>query len=902
MSANPPRLARLLVRLVVPKRDRRFLVGDLDEEFAGLAAAGREPRALRRWYWRQVVGSVWPSLRRRRSARPARRRWLRPAVDRALQDLRFSLRMIRRNPVFSLVVIATFGLGIGLASTVFNITNAFVHQPLPFERSDRLLVVRRANPVKHVTDMGVTVHDLVDWRERQSAFERLTAYAPVLVDLSAAEGRPEREEGALFSAGVFETLGVQPILGRTFRPEEERPGAPPVIVLGYDIWQRRFQGAPDILGRTVVANGIPRTVVGVMPRGFVFPTVGRVWLPLEIDPAAHPRGEGPTFSVLGRLVDGTSAGEAAAQLSAIAARLGEEYPDSNAGIGATVKTLKQTLVPAAYYGLFYTMVAAALGVLLIGCANVANLLLARASARTHEFAIRAALGAGRRRLIGQLLTETFVLAVAGGGIGLLLGRFGLDWFAGEVRRVTSAVGTGMDELPFWINFEPDAHVVLFVVGATVLAAAAAGVLPAFRAVSPAAGETLTAGFRGSSSLRIGRLTGSLVIAQVAVSCVLLVLAGLMVMSLARLTTVDFAYTTDDVLTARVALPEARYPDAARRLRFHEQLLARLEAIPGVASTTLSDGLPPVRVGAWKVEVEGRTYAADQDYPRVRRALVTPGYFRTFETPVLQGRDFRDADGREAPPVAMVNASFVRKYFPDGGAVGRRFRPRPDAGDAPWLTVVGVVPDMKALPLGADGVSSEAQNPACYYVPMAQSQGAPTLAMALRTYGPPLNWAPDVRNAVAKIDPELPLFRVLSLDGVILRATWFYPVFGTLFMTFGFGALFLSALGLYGVMAFAVTQRTREMGIRMALGARSDQMVRLVMRRSLVQMGAGLGIGLPLAVASAGSIGWLLFDVQPHDPAIFGLVLLTLIGVGLLAAFLPARRAAAVDPVVALSVE
>jgi putative ABC transport system permease protein len=905
VNARPPRLARLLLGLVSPKRDRRFLIEDLDEEFDGLTTAGWEPRALRRWYWMQVIASVWPGLRRYREVTSVRPRRLVTGVEHALQDFRFSLRMLRRNPILSFVIITTLGLGIGLASTVFNITNAFVYQPLPFERSDRILVVRRTSTAGNPADGAVPVSDLVDWREHQSAFERLAAYATLSVDLSAPsgeEGRSERWAGARFSAGVFETLRVQPILGRTFRPEEEQPGADPVIVLGYDVWQRRYDGAPDILGRTVLANGVPSTVIGVMPHGFLFPNFERVWLPLEVNPTALARDDSPTCTVLGRLADGVSAGEAEAQLSVMAARLAEEHPDSHAGMGVTVMTLKQALVPAPYYGLFYSMLVVALGVLAIGCANVANLLLARASARTHEMAMRHALGAGRRRLIGQLLTEVLVLAIAGGGVGLVLGYLGLEWFKGQMYGVMAAVGSGADEVPFWISFEPNALVVLFVVGATVVAAAFAGVLPAFRASAPVAREALVSGGRGSSSLRIGRLTGGLVIAQVAVSCVLLVLAGLMVMSVARLSTAQFNYTTADVLTARVGLPDDRYPDAGSRLRFAEQLLARLETMPGIVSATVSENLPPIHVGAWTIEVEGQTYATDAEYPRVRRGLVTPDYFRTFETPLLQGRAFSGSDRREAPPVAIVNASFVRKYFPNGSAIGRRFRLRHNDADARWLTVVGVVPDMRALPLDGDGVSRAEQNPACFYVPMAQTEGPSRLAMALRTDGPPLNRVPDLRAAVASLDPALPLFRVLSLDGVILRATWFYPVFTTLFTTFGLGALLLSVLGLYGVMSFAVTQRTREMGIRMALGARGDQVVALVMRRGIRQMGAGLAIGLTLAWLASGSLGWLLFDVEPRDPVVFGIVVLTLLCAGLLASFVPARRAAHVDPVVTLAAE
>jgi len=830
-------------------------------------------------------------------------------LESLLQDLRFGVRMLRKHPLLSLIVIVTFSLGIGLTSTAFNITNGFIHKELPFEESDRILVLRQTAPAQNIQEMGVSSHDLIDLRRRQSVFEQLAAYTTTRVSLSAAEGapdgqparQPQRHSGALFSPGVFEALEVQPVLGRTFRTEEERPGADPVIIIGYDIWLGRFQGARDVLGQTVVADGVPRTVVGVMPEGFLFPNTERVWLPLEIDPSAHERGEGPRFSVIGRLRDGVSASQAEAQMTIIAAGLEQAYPASNEGVRPTMKTLKRALVPEGYYALFYTMVGAAFGVLLIGCVNVANLLLARATARTQEIAVRSALGAARRRLVMLLLSELSILAIIGGSIGFVLGHFGLQWFLAQMDYVLANAGGG-EEMPFWIHFEHDPRVVLFVIGATALAGVLAGLYPALRVSATNVAEAMKGAGRGATGLRTGRLTGGLIVAEVAMSCVLLVLAGLFIQSITQLNTVELNYSTGNVYTARVRLVEADYTSAASRLEFYERLLSGLQAIPGVEAATLSDSLPPFRVGAWAIEVEGGTYLSDDDYPLVRRGEVTPDYFRTFGTPILHGRALRAADQSDVVPVAVVNEALARTYFSEGDALGRRFRLWQTATPGPWLTVVGIVADMKAFPMGGDGVPQAAQNPACFYIPMSQSEPGDYMTIALRTQGPPTARAGDVRDVVASIDPRLPLFMELSLEGVIMRMIWFYPVFSSLFTAFGMGALFLAAVGLYGVMSFAVEQRTREMGIRMALGAQRGELVALVIRKGIVRMGIGLGIGLVLSLLASAPLSILLFEVQGRDPVVFGLVVLTLAGAGLFASLVPARRVTRVDPSAALASE
>ncbi len=814
------------------------------------------------------------------------------------QDVRFGLRMLRRYPVLSLTVVVTLGLGIGLTSTVFNITNGFVHKPLPFAESGRLMVVDLENRQTGTRNLGVTLADLADWREQQSSFERLDAFGAQPIDLSWERGRSEHLPGGLFTSGVFDALRVQPVLGRTFRPEEERPGAAPVIILGYDLWQTRFLGARDVLGRTIVANGVLRTVVGVMPRGFRFPNIEQAWLPIEVNPLEFKRGEGPRYPVLARLRDGVSARRARIEVAALDDRLDREYPRANHGADTVVRTLKQALVPAGLFGLFYMLLAVALGVLLVGCANVANLLLARASARVHEVALRSALGAGRGRLIRQLVTEVLVLAALGGAIGIVLGHLGLRWFTAQLFGVLAAVGEG--ELPFWIHFEHDYRVVLFVAGSALFSGISAAIVPAVRASGAGAAEAMKARSGSAMGLRMGRFSSGLVITEVAAACALLVFAGLMLKSVVRVTSVEPGYSTGNVFTSRLSLPERRYPDAESRRRVYGEVLRKLEAIPTVESAGLADSLPPYLSGRWTAEVEGHWYPADDDLPIVRRGLVTQDFFRTLEAPVLRGRAFNSSDTSDALPVAIVNASFVREHVPEGNPLGRRVRLRQEG--APWMTIVGVVRDLKAFPLGLDGVPDDQQRPACIYVPLMQADVGDNVAMAVRTLGPPMAITADVRRAAAAVDPDAALYRVLSMDGVILRMTWGYPVFATLFMTFGAGALLLAAVGHYGVMSFAVSRRTQELGVRMALGAEAGRLVWFVMRKGLIQMGIGLGIGLAVAALGLGPLQLLLYDVDALDPGVIGIVVLTLAGTGLAASFLPARRVTRIDPVAALTTE
>jgi len=499
-----------------------------------------------------------------------------------------------------------------------------------------------------------------------------------------------------------------------------------------------------------------------------------------------------------------------------------------------------------------------------------------------------ALGAGRYRVVRQHLTEVLVLAIAGGAIGVALSVLGVRWFVQALS---------VNPPPFWIRFDLDYRVMFFVMSLIVIASVVAGTLPALHAARVSAGSALKDDNRSATSGRLGRFSNGLVVVELAVSCGLLIAAGLMIKSVVQLKTVDMPFTVENILTARVDLPRTAYPDIASSIRFFEQLLPRLQAVPGVEAATLSDGLPAAGNGTIPVQIEGQAYAQQSDYPLAREGIVTAGYFDTFETKILSGREFTTADTATSRPVAIINQSFARAHFSKIDPIGHQMRRiRPNANE-PWLTIVGVVPD-----LIMEGIGSSNASPVGYYIPIPQSDVANGVRIALRARGDAATLTPLVRSTVASLDPDLAIYEVSTLQRVIERQTWFYTVFGTFFMIFGFCALFLAAAGLYGVMSFAVTQRTREMGVRSALGAQGTQLIVLVMRKSVEQLGIGLVLGLGLALLASDKLQPVLYHVNPRDAIVFSGVIATLATAALLASFLPARRVTRIDPVVALATD
>jgi predicted permease len=797
------------------------------------------------------------------------------------QDLRFSVRSLAKQPALAVLSVLALTLGIGLTTTMYSIVKGGLSD-LPFPEAERLMHLERNNLAQGIDSMEVTFHEFLDWRDGQRSFEGLAGYYQGTANVSGDGERPERYAGAFLSANAFDVLRVQPLVGRTFRPGEDQPGALPVAVLGHDLWQKRFGGDPAVVGRTLSVNSVERTIIGVMPPRFKFPIREEIWLTLPHDATQLKRGEGQTLEVFGRLREDATLDQARSELAGIAKQLELAYPDTNQGVGSVVKPFTHEYIDEEPRSLLFTMLGAVFGVLLIACANVANLLLARASLRGKEVAVRSALGAGRLRVVVQLLSETFLLAVAGAVGGLGLAAVGIRLFNDAIVN---------SQPPFWIDIRIDLAVLAFVAGLTLATSLLAGLAPALQASGEKAGEVLKDESRGASSFRLGRLSRALVVAEVALSCGLLVGAGLMIKSVVLLKIADFGIQGKDVFTARVGLFEQDYPDVPSRARFFEDLLARVEALPGVRVAALGDSLPVDGSGRYRVALEGREYASEQDMPLARQAIVTPAYFDAFGVAVRAGRGLGPDDRRGNLPVALVNEPFAARHFPGESPLGKRLRLGGAQSQQAWVTIVGVVPD---LYMG----EAENRNPEGLYLPLAQHD-ARFMSVIARTGGDPLAIAGAVRGAVEAIDGRLPIYFVRSMPQVIQQETWFYGVFGSLFMVFGFAALVLAAVGLYGVMAFSVSRRTQEVGIRMALGAQAAQVLRLVMRQGAWQLAAGLGFGLALAAGLARLVRFILFRVEPWDPTIFLAIVAVLTATCAVACFIPARRAARVDPVVAL---
>ena len=801
-----------------------------------------------------------------------------------LSTTRLSVRSLTRSPGLSAIAVVAFALGIGLTTATFSILDGVVLKGLPIDKANELVHMEVSNLPAGINSVAVSIHDFVDWRAAQRSFTDLAAFYQGTVNLAGPDARAERYSGAVATASVFELARARALMGRTLTADDERPGAPNVVVIGHPVWETRFARDPRILGRTIRVNGEPSTIVGVMPAGFEFPVRQNVWVPLRMNPLEIPRGEGERLEVFGRLRPGRSLDQAYAEMATIAKALEARYPRTNAGVLPILKPYTQEFVTRQELMLFYTMFVAVLGVLLIACANVANLLLARAVVRSREVAIRSALGASRRRILAQFLIEAIVLSVAGGALGIGIGYAGISFFNDAMKSAT--------QIPFWIWVDMNPAVVVFALGITTLASLLAGVLPAIQASGVSIGDVLKDEGRGSSSFRLARFSRGLVVAEVALSCALLVAAGMAVKSIVVLGRTDFGVTTSSMFTARIDLATAIYRDASKRVQFYDELTRRLAGEPNVRGVALATSLPMSPSGGTAYSVDGERYATENDRPYARRVAVTPEFFQAFGIKVRQGRAFMSADREGSVPVAIVNASFVRRHFANGDPIGRRFRVGEDSA-RPWLTIVGVVPDAYI-----HGIHDE-QNGAGFYLPAAQT--APSaMSIAIPTGdGDPLALTSRVREIVTSIDADIPMYDVRTMEQVVALSTWFYGTFGTLFSAFGIAALFLAAIGLYGVMAFSVGRRTQEMGVRLALGARPADVLRLVLGQGLIQLGVGLAIGLGLALLLARGLQVVLFGVGPADPSVLGAVVVVLAATGTVACLIPARRATKVDPMTAM---
>ncbi len=809
-------------------------------------------------------------------------------MNNLLKDLKLGLRAILKRPGSSAISILAFGLGIGLCTTMFSIIYGVYFRGIGVPDGDRLAVIYRTNPSQNINRMGVDQHDFYDWQEQQTTFVGLAGYSTGTINVSGTEG-PERFDGAFVTANLFDVLQAQPVIGTTFRAGDDNAGAPLTSIIGFDVWQSRYQGDSNIVGQIIKLNGEQATILGVMPDGFLFPEEESIWTPRRDVRGENPtRGTGPQFTVVGRLRDGVSLDQAGQDLGLIAQRLAQEYPETNEGVGAAFTNFTDDAIGDEPKALLMAMQIATIFVLLIACANVTNLLLARSALRTKEAAVRSAIGASRFRVAFPFFAEAIAMAAAGAVLGIGIAFVSVELF----DRATTGVGR-----PYFIQFAVDLPVLAFVVGAAALTAIASGTAPALQVARADVNAILKDETRGSSSGRVGKLSKALVILQVSMSCALLVGAGLMVKSVVKLQNYQYAFETENIFSARVGLFAADYPTVEDRRRFFQELKLRLEAIPGVAQAALTDALPTTGSSTNRFAIDGEAYETDQDYPTARVAVVTANFFDTFGNETQRGRDFNQQDTESAPQVALVNQRFVQKFFSGSDPIGRRIRQGTSKSQADWRTIVGIVPNMRI-----EGFDSPPGDSAGFYMPVTQSDRS-FMSLALRvTRGNPLQLAPEVRAAVRSLGADTPIYWVRDMEEVIHQSTWFYNVFGTLFIIFGIAALFLASVGLYGVLAFSVSRRIQEMGIRMALGAAPKDVMRLILREGAFQIGIGLTVGLGLAYAASNVLQIVVFDVEPRDPVVFGTIMLVMALVGFLASFIPARRATRVDPMQALRYE
>ncbi|HZS05564.1 MAG TPA: ABC transporter permease [Blastocatellia bacterium] len=804
-----------------------------------------------------------------------------------LQDLRYGFRTLLGKPGFAAVAVLALALGIGANTAVFSIINAILLKPIALPDLDRIVVLWEKLPSQGVERNEASVANYLDWRAQQSSFEQLAIYTWWGANLTGVEP-PERVRGFRVSANLFEAIGVKPALGRGFLPDEDQPGKDSVAILSYGLWQRRFGGDPNLIGRSVTLNSVARTVVGVLPKDLNFPRGGEVLVPLAITPELARSRNSHGYLTVARLKPGVTVAQAQSDLDAIARRLEQQYPDTNTGRGVLVTPILTDTVRS-YKKATLVMMGAVGFVLLIACANVANLMLARAAGRTREIAVRLALGASRWRIIRQLLTESVILAFAGGALGILLALWGVEGLKAAMPDDAQLMMPGFNQL----GINP--RVLVFTVVVSLLTGVLFGLAPAWQASRPDLNETLKEG-GGRSSAGAGRhrLRSLLVVSEVALSLVLLVGAGLLVKSFMLILKANPGFNPDNVLTMGLTLPAAKYKEDAQRRDFYQELVRRVGALPEVEAAGAVSHLP---LGGSNSSssfiIEGVPEPPPGQEFGGRYRVCTPDYFRTMGIAVIKGRSFTGADRADSPPVIIVNETLAKKFWPNGDAVGKRMRFTGPPDRNPWMEVVGVVADVRHemdLAVTTD-----------YYLPHAQDVWA-TMFLVVRTGTEPMALASAIRHEVQAIDRDQPVWEVNTMAQVRDRSIMHYRFSGVILGIFGVFALVLAATGIYGVMSYSVSQRTHEIGVRRALGAQSHDVMKLVVGHGLRLTLVGVATGLAGASLLTRAMATMLFGVSPTDWLTFTSIALLLTIVAMLACFIPARRAMKVDPMVALRYE
>jgi predicted permease len=809
------------------------------------------------------------------------------SMDGWSRDARHALRGLLRRPGFAGVTILTLGLGIGANTAIFSVVNGVLLRPLPYADPDRLVMVNSAFPTLGFDEFWVSPPEYMELQERARSFEVLGAYRQGQLSIGGGD-RPERVNAAVASATLFEALGVPPLLGRTYTREEDLPGAEPVIVLSHELWQRSFAADPGLVGRSIDANGVPRTVIGVMPPGFDVDESGiEAWQPLALDPANRENRGSHFLYVIGRLAPGVAHGSAVTELGQLVdgwqvQNPGMHTPDPEVHPMA-LTALREEVVGDVRQALLLLLGAVGF-VLLIACANVANLLLARGEDRQKEVAVRVAMGAGRGRLLRQFLMEGVVLSALAGAFGVALA-----WASLEALR---ALGPG--DIPRLREISLDGTVLMFTTGLALLTGVVFGLAPARHATRFGSGGALGEGSgRTTAGLRRTRLRSLLVVSEMALAMMLAVGAGLLMRSFQALTAVDPGFDARGVLTFQLFLPASAYPESFDVTAFPERLEQELAALPGVEGVALMTGLPPVRdLNANDTEFEGVERTEDGPAHNVDfYQVVSAGYLEAMRIPVLRGRGFLPSDGPDATPAVLVNETLARVFYPGQDPLGRRIRSC--CGDIPWAEIVGVVADVKQA-----GIDQPAGTELYYHIPQAPALYTTprTINVVVRTPGEPEAVAPSVREVVSRLDATLPLAGLRSMETVMAGARARPRFLTTVLGGFAALALLLAAVGTYGVMSYSVAQREKEVGIRMALGAEGSTVLALVLRQGLAVTGLGIGLGLAGAWALSGVLQSMLFEVPPRDLATFVLVPGLLAAAALLALWIPARRATRVNPV------
>jgi predicted permease len=792
------------------------------------------------------------------------------------RDVTHGWRALAARPGTSILATLALALGIGLTTTMFSIVQGAILRGLPFEQSDRIMYLGRATTGRPDSLDSAPMDDFIDWRRQQTSFDDLAAYSTMSVVVSGGLA-PERYRAARFSDNVLSALRVTPVAGRGLSADDCRPGAPAVALIAYRVWADQFHSDPATVGQLVRINGTPTTIVGVLPPKFGFPQAQDLWLPLEVKPQPK-RGQGTFVDVIGRLRPGVSIAQARAGITAIAAGLERQYPE-NKGVLARVEPYIRRGIGKSVINTLFSMLGAVFGVMLIACANVTTLQLARAAERAREIAVRTALGAGRWRIVRELLVEGLMLSAAGAALGLLLAAAGVAAFNRQIVDTNP---------PFWIDIRIDTTVLAFVTLIAVVAALASSLVPALRATRQDVNAALKDEGRSNTGLRMGRFSRMLVIAEVLLSCMLLFVSGLMIKGVAQLAMIEYPFATSNIFTAGVGYDDRKYSTEAAQAALAKSIEERLSREPGLVRVAISNGVPTPG-GGTPFSIEGKTYQSDGEHPQARLISATPSYFDVLGVKILRGRAFTSGDTPESMRVVVVGEDFAQRHFPGADPLGRRIQLGLQTS-TPWYTIIGVVPALAVAPNAGDVTE---------YVFRAIAQAPRGINLMAATAGDPLRFTTTIRKALLDVDPDLAVFTPNSLSASLTQRNWAIRVFGVLFMCFGAGALVLAAAGLYGVMAFGVRTRRQEIGVRMALGADRGKILRMILWQGMWRVMIGIALGLAPAWQLGKLMTALLFRVTPTDPAVFAVTIGVLLAAGFAASTIPALRAASVDPLDAL---